>query len=243
MSGLEIWIPVSKDLRMLTHNSRATRNAYAQEHTWSEAFEHLLVSVAQLTLDGRLLSANKQMCELLGRPKRALLGKNLHELFIAEESWFEYKGAMGRLLAGEIPSYSIDMSAANADGKVVWVNIVLSLVREAVTNRPRSLTAVARDVTSLKQTRQELHDAQVLRDDLSLRMMNAQEADRARIARELHDDIEQSLAVLKVQMLRAGKPVSGHPEMMHASLKDLTANLQKIIDKVGHLSRDLHSSV
>ena len=86
MSGLEIWIPVSKDLRMLTHNSRATRNAYAQEHTWSEAFEHLLISVAQLTLDGRLLSANKQMCELLGRPKRALLGKNLHELFVAEES-------------------------------------------------------------------------------------------------------------------------------------------------------------
>ena len=134
---------------MLTHNSRATRNAYAQEHTWSEAFEHLLVSVAQLTLDGRLLSANKQMCELLGRPKRALLGKNLHELFIAEESWFEYKGAIGRLLAGEIPSYSIDMSAANADGKVVWVNIVLSLVREAVTNRPRSLTAVARKLLKI----------------------------------------------------------------------------------------------
>jgi signal transduction histidine kinase len=72
--------------------------------------------------------------------------------------------------------------------------------------------------------------------------MNAQEASRTSIARELHDDIGQSLAVLKIQMLRAGQPVSGSPEMMHASLKDLTVKLEAIINKVSRLSHDLHSS-
>ena len=227
---------------MLERNSHGKRNGDVREHTWSEAFEHLAVSVVQLTLDCRLLSANQQMCEFIGQSKRALLEKNLDEFFLPEESWPECKRGLGRLIAGEIRCYSTDMNAVRADGNMVWINMVFALVRDGVTNMPRSLTAVASDITLLKRATQDLHDAEVLRDELSRRMMSAQEADRTRIARELHDDIGQSLAVLKIRMLRAGQPVSGHPEMMHASLKDLSVELQKIIDKVSHLSHDLHSS-
>jgi len=95
------------------------------------------------------------------------------------------------------------------------------------------------EVTSLKQRLQEAVSA---RDELSQRMTNAQEADRTRIARELHDDIGQSLAILKIQMLRAGHPVSGHPDQTHASLKDLVRDLETIILKVSRISHDLHSS-
>jgi PAS domain S-box-containing protein len=223
-------------------DSYEERNIYDQEHTWSEAFEHLGVSVAQLKLDGRLLSANEQMCELIGRPKRDLLEKRLNDFFLPEESWSQCGRGLDQLIAGEIPHYSTNLSAVGADGEVVWVDIVFSLVRDNVTNMPRSLTAVAKDITFLKRAEQDLRDAEVVRDELSRRMTNAQEADRTRIARELHDDIGQALAVLKIQMLRADQPVSGHPEMVHASLKDLTVKLAKIIDKVGHLSHGLHSS-
>jgi PAS domain S-box-containing protein len=225
---------------MLKRDSYEEQNIYVREHTWSEAFEHLAVSVAQLNLDGSLLSANKQMCDLIGQPKRDLLAKNLNDLF--KESWSECRLGLNQLINGEIPHYSTDLRAVRADGQPVWVEIVFSLVRDDVTNMPRSLTAVAKDITFLKRAEQELHDAEVVRDDLSRKMMTAQEADRTRIARELHDDIGQSLAVLKIQMLRAGQPVSGNPEMTHASLKDLSTKLERIINKVGRLSHNLHSS-
>jgi PAS domain S-box-containing protein len=225
---------------MLKRDSYEEQNIYVQEHTWSEAFEHLAVSVAQLNLDGSLLGANERMCELIGQPKRDLLAKNLNDLF--KESWSECRLDLDRLITGEIPHYSTNLSAVRTDGQLVWVEMVFSLVRDNVTNMPRSLTAVAKDITFLKRTEQELRDAEVVRDDLSRKMMTAQEADRTRIARELHDDIGQSLAILKIQMLRAGQPVSGHPEMMHASLKDLSVKLEKIINKVTRLSHNLHSS-
>jgi signal transduction histidine kinase len=95
------------------------------------------------------------------------------------------------------------------------------------------------EIASLKQ---KLQDAVSARDELSQRMTNAQEADRTRIARELHDDIGQSLAILKIQILRAGHPVSGHPAQRHASLKDLVRDLETIILKVSRISHDLHSS-
>ena len=227
---------------MLKRSSHEQRDTYVQEHTWSEAFEHLAASVAQLTLDGRLLSANEQMCEVIGQQERDLLEKNLSEFFLAEESWPEYKRGLDRLIAGEVPRYSTNMSVVRSSGQPVWMDMVFSLVRDDVTKEPRSLTAVAKDISFLKRAEQDLRDAEVVRDELSRRMMNAQEADRTSIARELHDDIGQSLAVLKIQMLRAGQPVSGHPEMVHASLKDLSVKLEKIINKVSRLSHNLHSS-
>jgi PAS domain S-box-containing protein len=227
---------------MLKHNSHHQRDVYVEERAWSKAFEHLAVSVAQLTLDGRLLSANKQMCEAIGHAERDLQGKSLHEFFMPEETWPECQHGLNRLIAGEISNYSAKMSAAGTAGQIVWVNMVFSLVRDEATNAPRSLTAAAKDITFLKRAEEDLRDAAVARDELSRKMMNAQEADRSRIARELHDDIGQSLAVLKIQILRAGQPVSGRPGIMHASLKDLSGKLEKIINKVSSLSHDLHSS-
>ena len=227
---------------MLKRNSHEERDVYVEELAWSKAFEHLGVNVAQLTLGGRLLSANKRMCEAIGQTKRDLVGKSLEEFFLPEESWPKCKGGLDRLVAGEISHYSSNMSAVGTAESIVWVNMVFTLVRDEATNAPRSLTVVAKDITFLKRAEQELREAEVVRDELSRRMMNAQEADRTSIARELHDDIGQSLAVLKIQMLRAGQPVSGNPQMMHASLKDLTVKLEKIINKVSRLSHDLHSS-
>jgi PAS domain S-box-containing protein len=229
-------------LLMLKNARHVERTVRAQEHTWGEAFEDLAVGVAQFTLESRLLTANGQMCKIIGRPKKDLLNRHLTELFLLEGSWSECKAGLDRLIAGEIPSYSTDMKAAGVDGQVAWVNTVFSLVHDDLTNIPRSLTAVINDITLLKEAAQNLHHAEMARDDLSRRMMNAQEADRTRIARELHDDIGQSLAVLKIQMLRAGKPVSGHAEMTHASLTELAGKLEKIIHKVNSISHGLHSS-
>jgi PAS domain S-box-containing protein len=233
----------SEDLKMLgRRNSHEVGDIYLKQRALGEAFEHLPVSVAQLKLDGTLLSANQQMCVTIGQPARNLLEKSLEEFFLPEESWPACKDGLNKLIAGEVPHYSANMSAVRTAGEQVWVNMVFSLLRDDVTNKPRSLTAVAKDITFLKRAEQELRDAEVVRNELSRKMMNAQEASRTGIARELHDDIGQSLAVLKIQMLRAGQPVSGSPEMLHASLKDLAVKLETIINKVSRLSHDLHSS-
>ena len=233
---------IHRDLLMLKNGGHVERNVKAQEQTLGEAFEHLAVGVAQFSLDGKLLTANARLCQIFGRPKRDLLEKHLTQLFLLERSWPEWKAGLDRLIDGEIPSYATDMRAVKVDGQVAWFNSVFSLVHDEMTKTKRSLAAVISDVTLLRQAAQNLQDAELARDDLSRRMMNAQEADRTRIARELHDDIGQSLAVLKVQMLRAGKPVSGHQEQTHAGLKELAAKLDEIILKVNSISHGLHSS-
>lgn len=111
---------------MLKRNSHEQRGVYIEELAWSKAFEHLAVSVAQLTLDGRLLSANKPMREAIGQAKRDLLGKSLNEFFLPEESWPQCKHGLDRLAAGEISNYSTNMSTAGTTGQIVWVNMVFT---------------------------------------------------------------------------------------------------------------------
>jgi signal transduction histidine kinase len=64
--------------------------------------------------------------------------------------------------------------------------------------------------------------------------------ERNRVTRELHD-IEQSLAILGVQMMRAGKAVSGMPGTLHPGVSDLAEKLKEIGARVGRLSGELRS--
>jgi PAS domain S-box-containing protein len=203
------------------------------------ALNRLGVPVAQLTSGGILLTVNDELCRIIDHSREDLLERNFREIFQAEDSWYQCDSGLTRLIAGRIDRYSTDLSAKRGDGQVVWLRVFFSAVREDATEAPRNLIFAATDVTLLKQ---KLQDAVAARDELSQRMTNAQEADRTRIARELHDDIGQSLAILKIQMLRAGQPVSGHPDQTHASLKDLVRDLETIILKVSRISHDLHSS-
>jgi PAS domain S-box-containing protein len=212
----------------------------ARQHLWSEAFAHLGLPIAQLTLDGRVLTANRRLCEIIGCSPQELEGREFREIFDSRDGDVEFPLFLNRLISGEVEDDSTEMSARKCDGELVWFHMTFTLVRED--RRPQSLTAVATDITSLRQASEDLRNSEAARHELSRRMMNAQEADRTRIARELHDDIGQSLAILKIQMLRSGQPVSGDPVKKHADPKELARRLDEIIHKVSRLSHDLHSS-
>ena len=54
--------------------------------------------------------------------------------------------------------------------------------------------------------------------------------------------IGQSLAILRIQMMRAGQPVSGMPGKVHPGMPELSGRLKDIAQKVSRLSHQLHSS-
>jgi PAS domain S-box-containing protein len=80
------------------------------------------------------------------------------------------------------------------------------------------------------------------RIELARRLLGAQEAERGRIARELHDGIGQEIALLGIQMQRASAsadPVSG---LQRPMMQELSSKLAAIGVHVSHLSHQLHSS-
>jgi signal transduction histidine kinase len=109
---------------------------------------------------------------------------------------------------------------------------------ETVAQRTGELTRKNEDLTleiaGRRRAEREL-------EDLAGRLINAQEEERSRIGRELHDHISQLLGVLtiKIDQLRA------RPEMSTAlggALDELRRDTSAITDDVHRLSHRLHSS-
>lgn len=74
--------------------------------------------------------------------------------------------------------------------------------------------------------------------DMGRKLIAAQEQERARIARELHDDISQRLALLAVGL----EQLRDHPTEVLVHLEELRKETSEIAASVQTLSHDLHSS-
>jgi PAS domain S-box-containing protein len=91
----------------------------------------------------------------------------------------------------------------------------------------------------------DIHDRKALsleRIELARRLMSAQEAERSRIARELHDGIGQEIALLGIQMQRASGTSSLEPGVHNPEIQQFSSKLAAIGVHVGRLSHQLHSS-
>ena len=78
--------------------------------------------------------------------------------------------------------------------------------------------------------------------DLERRVLSAQEGERARIARELHDDINQRIAVLVCELHEMDRRPSGEERRSRESIESLTEQLTRIASDIQTISHRLHSS-
>jgi two-component system sensor histidine kinase UhpB len=102
--------------------------------------------------------------------------------------------------------------------------------------RRRAFLRVLRSESALRKSHSEVRE-------LAGRLLSAQEDERMRLARELHDDLGQRLAALSIALssLKHGLP-SGSQELA-GKLAELQQRTAGLADDVQHLSHDLHPGI
>jgi len=131
-----------------------------------------------------------------------------------------------------------DLAARRKDGSEFPAEISLSYVRGT-----QGMLAVAfvSDISKRKADEKEIRQQREDLRELAARMMTAQDDERRRIARDLHDDLSQKLAFLAMDMGKLAN--KGSPADFATELKPLQMRAADAAMTVRKISHQLHPSV
>ncbi len=86
-------------------------------------------------------------------------------------------------------------------------------------------------------------EAKAVLTDLSSRLIHAQEEEREHLARELHDDINQRLALLANRIQESDQAASAHTDLLQKKeLREIWRLTNEIATDIQHISHQLHPS-
>ena len=128
--------------------------------------------------------------------------------------------------------YDLEYRTVRPDGSIRWVHALGSGYYDEL-EKPLRMVGVVFDITERKEADQE-------RLDLAGRLINAQEQERSRLARELHDDFSQRLAMLAADLALAEEMVK-EPKVRE-ELQRLRSEIDEIGTDLRSVSHRLHSS-
>jgi PAS domain S-box-containing protein len=127
-------------------------------------------------------------------------------------------------------NYELDYRMIAKDQREVWFHSLVTVIRE--NGRPKTILGFSIDVTASRENEAELRD-------LSGRLIAAQEEERSRIARELHDGLNQRMALLSIELEQL-KPDIERPAAMRRRLGKLQEQVKEISADIHRLSYKLH---
>jgi PAS domain S-box-containing protein len=146
----------------------------------------------------------------------------------------EDRDAVSRTLAKAVESdghYETEYRVLRPDGKLRWI-ASRGRVEFNSANQPVLVRGTSLDITERKLAEAEAQN-------LSGKLIHAQEDERMRLARELHDDLSQSLALLAVELdLLGQKPPASN--VVSERMQELSAQVRNLSSGVHRLSHELH---
>jgi PAS domain S-box-containing protein len=153
-----------------------------------DVFNASPIGIVVRNLEGQLLFANRFLCSMLGSSEEEMRSRHCVDFSLSEDA--EKDSALfQQLRAGLIDRYQTEKRFIRRDGSLIWGRLSISLLNRT---SPLVLSTVE-DITERKLAEEAFAD-------VSRKLIEIQEKERTRIARELHDDINQRLALLAIEV-------------------------------------------
>ncbi len=201
------------------------------EHAYRELIESMNEGALTLTVDKTILYANHCFAKMVKRPLGRVIGSSFRQYISAED-----RATLRPLLkrAGKSGS-KVQMLLNAGDGSRIPVQISIRPMRRNGVKRA-TIGLVVTDMTEARRSEELLRA-------LTHRVVQAQEAERGRVAFELHDNITQHIcAILFRGEALAGKlSARGQPPKREAM--NLCTMLGKTAKEVERISRNLRPSL
>lgn len=224
--------------RDITERKRAGEALRESEDKLRLLIDSTAEAIYGIDLEGRCTFCNAACLHVLGYSRvDELLGKDMHHLI-------HHTRADGTLFAVEECRISRAIRSGegvHVDEEVLWRANRTSFPAEYWSYpQRRGQEVVGAVVAFIDITRRKL--AEEALSSVSRRLIEAQEQERTRIARELHDDIGQRLALLAIELQQLQQNCPDLPPEVRSHTGELWNRTIGISTDIQSLSHELHSS-
>ncbi len=182
---------------------------------------------------------------LSGNPKR-----NISETLETPEGvrWVQtdkipYRDDQGNIIG--VIGFSIDITERKqAEESLQRVRSELEeRVKERTVDLRRTVEQLQWEIEERQRTEEALKESEQRLRYLTSQLLSAQEAERGRLALELHDDLGQSLMVLKMQLRAIQRQAPPESSEIRESLESPLNFVNEIIERIRRLSRNLRPAI
>jgi PAS domain S-box-containing protein len=163
----------------ITDKKRAVEALRVSEERFRGTFENAAVGIGHADATGRWLRVNEKFCSIVGYPRDELLQKTFLDITHPDDMSAGMESFPG-LWRGDLASYTLEKRYIRKDGSPVWVELFISLQRDAA-GKPAYAIGVIQDISERKRL------------DAELRQAKEVTAERARLA-ELGRDVGIALS-------------------------------------------------
>lgn len=153
-------------------------------------------AILMLGPGGHILSWNLGAQRIKGYQSDEVIGQHV-SIFYPEEDIRSGKPERELKLAAEKGRVEDEGWRVRKDGSRFWANVVITALRDQ-DGSLRGFSKVTRDITARKQAQDAVRE-------LSERLLRAQDEERRRLARELHDSTAQTLSALTINLALVGR--------------------------------------
>ena len=241
------------------HQHRLTRELFAQ-HTWLRTvLGSLSDGVVATDAAGRVLYINPAAEQLTGWTLAEAIGRPIEEIYrlrtIDGAAWVE-KCQLRKALDAAAPvekerfllesrkGHTVPIEDAAAPiveaGRVVGAATVFFDISERIRYENEEVQARQQLEEQYQATSEALGQTRAELRALSAHLMSAQEEERRRVARELHDDLGQRAAILEFHVDTLKEQLRHEPPAIQDELRAISRRVAELSEALRSVSHSLH---
>jgi PAS domain S-box-containing protein len=161
-----------------------------------ELFEQAPQAVALMNVDSQVVRVNREFTRIFGYSPEEILGRSLTGLIVPDESRQEDQRNIDLVAHGQ--RVDAEVVRQRKDGSRLHVSV--AGVPVSVPGRQIAVYGIYRDITERKRAEEELQRSFRQLRELTARLQSVREEERARVAREIHDELGQALTAIKLDL-------------------------------------------
>jgi PAS domain S-box-containing protein len=134
------------------------------EEQFKNAFETAAIGMALISIEGKYLTTNSALCQILGYSESELQALTWQEITYPDDLEVDLN-CVRQILSGKIPYYHLEKRYIHKTRQIIWVFLSVSLVRDEQ-QQPFCFIAQIQDITERKQLELALQASQTKLNDI-----------------------------------------------------------------------------